>query len=89
MGSRAIGDRKKDYTSKAELLLFIGKEQIVSQVQVEAEFGLREEGARSKLHRLWKKGFIEPLGIEPGKWVLSPRGVEYVEYLKECCGNNR
>jgi hypothetical protein len=83
MGNGAIGDRKKDYISKAEFLLFVDREEVVTQVQVEAEFGLRESGAWFKIHRLWRQGYLEPLGIEPGKWVLSPRGVEYVEYLKE------
>jgi predicted HTH transcriptional regulator len=89
MGSGGIANTRAEYHSKAELLLFMDKEEVVTQVQVQAEFGLTEEGARSKLRRLWRKGYVEPLGIEPGKWVLSPRGVEYVEYLKECCGNNR
>jgi predicted HTH transcriptional regulator len=63
MGDRGIADKKRDYTSKAELLLFIDKEVVVTQVQVEAEFNLTEEGAKSKLRRLWHRGLIEPLGI--------------------------
>ena len=83
MGYRGIGNRKRDYHSKAELLLFVGSEEIVTVAQVQAEFGLRESGAKAKIHRLWRKGFLEPLGIEAGKWVLSPRGLKYLEYLKE------
>jgi predicted HTH transcriptional regulator len=70
MGSRAIGDRKKDYTSKAEFLLFVDREEIVSQAQVEAEFNMTFEGARSKIRRVWHEGLIEPLGVEEGKWSL-------------------
>jgi len=83
MGNGGIAGRRGEYHSKVELLLFIDKEEVVTQVQVQAEFGLTESGARSKVRRLWHKGYLEPLGIEAGKWVLSPRGVEYVEYLKE------
>jgi len=83
MGNGGIAGRRGEYHSKAELLLFVDKEEVVTQVQVQAEFGLRESGAWSKIHRLWHQKLIEPLGIEAGKWVLSPRGVKYVEYLKE------
>ena len=65
------------------MLLFVDQQESITQAQVQTEFGLRTKGAKSKIYRMWKKGFLEPLGIETGKWVLSPRGVEYVEYLKE------
>ena len=83
MGNGRMEKRTREYTTKAEVMLFIDSEEIVTYVQVQAEFGLTESAARGRVYRLWRQGLIEPLGIEADKWVLSPRGVKYVEYLKE------
>lgn len=56
MGNGGIAHRRAEYHSKAELLLFVDKEEVVTQVQVQAEFGLRESSAWSKIHRLWHRG---------------------------------
>jgi predicted HTH transcriptional regulator len=83
MGYRGIGKPKRDYHSKAEFLLFVDQQESITQAQVQTEFGLRPKGAKSKIYRMWEKGFLEPLGIEAGKWVLSHRGLKHLEYLKE------
>jgi hypothetical protein len=83
VGNRRIEKPNREYTTKAEVMLFIDSEEIVTEVQVQAEFGLTVSAAKGRIYRLWRQGLIEPLGIEAGKWVLSPRGVGYVEYLKQ------
>lgn len=58
MVCRGIENERATYHSKAELLLFVDKEEVVAQLQVEVEFDLTKSGARSKLYRLWHKGSL-------------------------------
>jgi hypothetical protein len=88
MGNGRIEKPKREYTSKTEVMLFIDSEEIVTEVQVQAELGLTVSAVRGRMYRLWRQGLIEPLGIEAGKWVLSPRGIRYVEYLKQKMGES-
>lgn len=77
MVDRGIGDTKRDYVTKAEFLLFVDREESVTQTQVQTEFKMTAQGA------MWHKGLLEPAGIESGRWVLSFTGADYVEYLKK------
>jgi hypothetical protein len=52
-------------------MLFIDSEEIVTEVKVQAEFGMTISAAKCRMYRLWQQDLIKPLGIEPGKWVLS------------------
>jgi len=39
-------------------------------------------GAVKRIYRLRKAGLIEPLGIERGKWILTTKGCDHLDFLK-------
>ena len=73
----------RPYVSKAEFLIYVDKHQPLTQVEIETQFSMTANGAKAKIYRMCRLGFLEATGIESGTWVLSPKGVEYVEHLKQ------
>jgi len=67
---------------KVEVLKFIDGEEVVGPAELANYFDMSYDWATLRLGRLHKAGYIEPLGIERGKWVLTNKGVRQLEYLR-------
>jgi len=72
--------------TRLEILKLIEDQGVVWIETLRAEVGYTYWGAVSKLKRLYKAGLIEPLytrGLNQGRYVLSVRGHERLDYLME------
>jgi len=72
--------------TKLEILTFIRDQEVVWIKTLCAQFGYTYWGAVSKLKRLYKEGLVESLytrGLNQGRYVLSVRGHERLDYLVE------
>ena len=67
---------------KVRVLKYIDDEDIASPTELANYFDMIYDWATLRLGRLHKAGYIEPLGIERGKWVLTNKGVRQLEYLR-------
>jgi len=67
---------------KFEVLKLIEQKEIIGPIDLVDHFELSYHGARNCLARLKKAGLIEPLGIERGKWTLSNKGINHLEFLR-------
>jgi len=67
---------------KVRVLKYIDDEDIVSPTELANYFDMSYAWATLRLGRLKKAGYIEPLGIEKGKWVLTNKGIRQLEYLR-------
>ena len=72
--------------TKLELLTFIRGQEVVWIKTLCAQFGYTYWGAVSRLKRLCKEGLVESLytrGLNQGRYVLTTRGSERLDYLIE------
>jgi len=74
---------------KVEVLKFIDGEEVVDPTKLANNFDMSYDWATLRLGRLHKAGYIEPLGIERGKWVLTNKGVRQLEYSRRRENDNR
>jgi len=72
--------------TKLEILTFIRDQEVIWIETLSAYYGYTYWGAVSRLKRLCKQGLIEPLyarGLNQGRYVLTTKGFERIEYLTE------
>lgn len=72
--------------TKLELLIFIRDREIIWISELISEFGYTYWGAVSRLKRLCKQGLVTGVysrGLNQGRYVLTTKGFERIEYLTE------
>jgi len=72
--------------TKFEILRFIRDQEVVWIHTLIEYFGYTYWGAVSRLKRLYKEGLVESLytrGLNQGRYVLTTRGYERLDYLIE------
>jgi len=70
--------------TKFEILKFIRDREIIWIRDLVSEFGYRYWGAISRLKRLSKEGLVSAIyerGLNQGRYVLTEKGDERIEYL--------
>ncbi|MCK4786827.1 MAG: helix-turn-helix transcriptional regulator [Desulfobacteraceae bacterium] len=67
---------------KLTVLKLIEEMETVTAMDLVNYLDMTLNNARDRLKRLHKAGLIEPLGIERGRWVLSVKGYNKLDYLK-------
>jgi len=79
----------KKFVPKLEVLKLFQQEEIVTPMTLVDRFDLTYSGAVSRIHRLRKAGLVEPLGIERGRWVLTSKGYDHLDFLRRRRDDNR
>lgn len=67
---------------KIEVLKFIDDEEIVGPMELANYFDMSYGWAKLRLSRLKIANLIEPLGIDRGKWILTNKAYDYLEFLR-------
>ncbi len=73
---------QKTFVPQIDVLGLIDNAEIVGVIDLVNHLDMTDAAATKRLHRLHKAGYIEPLGIERGKWVLTNLGDTRLEYLR-------
>jgi len=73
----------KKFVPKIEVLKLIEEMEIIRPFDLVNYLDMTKKAADMRVYRLQKAGLIEPLGPEPGKWVLSVKGYEHLEFLEK------
>jgi len=63
-------------------LKFIDDEEIVGPMELANYFDMSYDWAKLRLKRLKRADLIEPLGIDRGRWVLTNKGYDHLEFLR-------
>ncbi len=80
---------KKTFVPQIDVLKLIDNQEIVGVLTLVNYLDMTHTAATQRLYRLHKASYIEPLGIERGKWVLTNKGVRQLEYLRRRENDNR
>jgi len=67
---------------KTKILSYFEEQEIVGPLQLANFFGMRYKWATRRIERLSKQGLIEPLTNERGRWALSVKGTNTLNYLR-------
>ena len=81
-----MADRK--FVRKLNILELIEEMEIIGRMSLVDNFDISYSGAARRIYRLQKAGLIEPLGIERGKWVLSVKGYDHLDFLRRRAKTN-
>ena len=73
---------KKTFVPLTDVLKLIDNQEIVGAISLVNYLDMTHTAATQRLYRLHKAGYIEPLGIQKGKWVLTNKGIRQLEYLR-------
>ena len=71
------------FIPKLKFLQFIEDEEIVGPQAIADKFGISYHAAAVRLWRYQKKGLVEPLVTQYGKWILSPKGDKHLNVLRQ------
>ena len=80
---------RKTFVPQIDVLKLIDNKEIVGAIDLVNYLDMTDAAAAKRLYRLHKAGYIEPLGIERGKWVLTNKGIKQLEYLRRRENDNR
>jgi Mn-dependent DtxR family transcriptional regulator len=80
---------QKTFVPQIDALRLIDNQEIVGVINLVNYFDMTDAAATKRLYRLHKAGYIEPLGIEKGKWVLTNKGIRQLEYFRRRGNDNR
>ena len=80
---------QKTFVPQIDALRLIDNQEIVGVINLVNYFDMTDAAATKRLYRLHKAGYIEPLGIDRGKWVLTNKGIKQLEYLRRRENDNR
>lgn len=69
--------------TKREVLKFIAERRIITWRDLVNYFGYKPSSAKYWLWRLQKEGLISKLVAVHGKWVLTEKGFERLDYYGE------
>ena len=73
---------QKTFVPQIAVLKLIDDQEIVAVLTLVNYLDMTNTAATQRLYRLHKAGYIEPLGIERGKWALTNKGIIQLEYLR-------
>lgn len=73
---------KRDFVPKLKILELIDEIEIVEVLTLVNHLDMSYGAATLALWRLKKAGYIERLTKEGGRWVLTNKGYDYLEFLR-------
>lgn len=73
---------RKTFVPLIEVLNLIDEKEVVGRIDLVDNLAMTYMAAAQRLFRLSKAGLLEPLGSEKGRWTLSVRGGNHLDYLR-------
>jgi len=75
-----MADRK--FVRKLNILELIEEMEIIGRMTLVNHLDMTYGAAKLAIWRLQKAGYLEPLTTKGGRWVLTNKGYDYLEFLR-------